>query len=147
MADIAHPAPSRALWRRLDKPLALVVLIPLALLVLDPPAVSPLTGLIRTDEDAEVVAVAAESLASYGAAPLDLRKEAVKQLVETYTTTYNLMLSIKPDQKVIAGVMKKRYQIYAAPVRRALQALTGAQLSRPQEWREWWNEHKKKTDW
>ena len=31
--------------------------------------------------------------------------------------------------------------------RRHLQALTGAQLSRAQEWREWWNENKKRTDW
>ena len=116
-------------------------------IVLDPAATVPLTSLIRTDEDAVVVATAAESLSVYGAAPLPLRKDAVKQLVETYTTTYNLMLSIKPDQKVIAGVMKERYQVYATPLRRALQALTGAQLTRPQEWREWWNEHKKKTDW
>ncbi len=116
-------------------------------IVLDPAAIAPLTSLIRTDEDAKVVAAAAESLTVYAAGPLPARKEAVKQLVATYTTTYNLMLSIKPDQKVLASVMKKRYAIYATPLRRALQALTRAQLTRPQEWREWWNEHKKRTDW
>lgn len=41
MADIAAPAPRRSVWSRLDKPLALVVAIPLALLVLDPPAALP----------------------------------------------------------------------------------------------------------
>ena len=116
--------------------------------VADPDAVLPLTSLVRTDEDAEVVAVAAESLSTYGAAPLKLRKEAVKRLVSVYSTTYNLMLSIKPDQKVIASVMKKRWRVYATPVRRALQSLTGqSDLSRPQDWQTWWNKNKKRRDW
>ncbi|MFV1959662.1 MAG: hypothetical protein ACC662_09655 [Planctomycetota bacterium] len=110
-------------------------------------AVEPLARLVRTDEDANVVATAAESLATYAEAPLPARKVAVKRLIDTYTTTYNLMLSMKPDQKVIASLMKKRYKIYARPIRGALQALTGQQLTRPQDWRTWWNKHKKDNDW
>jgi len=110
-------------------------------------AVTPLGGLVRTDEDANVVAVAAGSLATYAEAPLVLRKDAVKRLIDTYTTTYNLMLSMKPDQKVIAGVMQKRWKIYARPIRVALQALTAQQITRPQAWRTWWNKNKKKRDW
>ena len=114
----------------------------------DPDAVPPLTELIRTDEDAEVVAAAADSLATFGAAPLRVRKEAVKKLVDVYTSTYNLMMSIRPEDRVIAGAMEKRWQVYNRSLRAALQALTGAtEVSRPQEWREWWNDHKKRNDW
>lgn len=41
MADIAAPSPQPGLWSRIDKAWALVFLIPLALLVFDPPATWP----------------------------------------------------------------------------------------------------------
>lgn len=41
MADIAPPSPAASLWSRIDKAWALVVLIPLLVLVLDPPAAWP----------------------------------------------------------------------------------------------------------
>jgi hypothetical protein len=102
---------------------------------------------VRSDEDAHVVAATADSLATYGSARLTLRKEAVRRLVDVYSTTYNLMLSIRPEDRVIAQVMKERYKVYAAPLRGALQALTGQQLTRPHEWRDWWNANKKRKDW
>jgi len=110
-------------------------------------AVEPLADLIRSDEDAHVVQAAADSLASYATAPLALRKEAVKRLVDVYTSTYNLMMSIRPEDRVIASKMKERYRIFARSLRSALQSLTGQQITRPQEWRKWWNENKKRNDW
>jgi hypothetical protein len=112
-----------------------------------PDAVEPLAGLVRFDEDAEVVAEAAESLATYGAAPLATRKEAVRRLVDLYETTWNYKMSVRPEDKVLSRVATERWTVYARSVRTALQSLTGRQLSRPQEWREWWNENKKKSSW
>jgi len=114
----------------------------------DPSAMPPLTELIRTDEEPGVVAAAADSLATYSGGPLELRKEAVKRLVDTYTSTWNLMMSIRPEDKVMAAKMKEHWKVYGRSVRAALQALTGEQtLTRPQEWREWWNANKKRDDW
>ncbi len=115
--------------------------------IADPAAVPLLEPLIRSDEDAEVVAEAAEALATYGAAPLVVRKDAVKSLVDLYTTTWNLMMSVQQEDKVIASVMKERWRVYHVSLRHALQSLTGQQLTRPQEWRTWWNKNKKRTDW
>ena len=114
----------------------------------DASAMPPLTELIRTDEDREVLAMAADSLAVYSDGPHALRKDAVKRLVDVYTATWNLMMSMRPEDKVIAAKMRKHWKAYGKSVRSALQALTGEQtLTRPQEWREWWNENKKRRDW
>lgn len=114
----------------------------------DASAVPPLTDLIRTDENPEVVAAAADSLAVYTGAPLALRKDAVKRLIDTYTSTWNLKMSIREEDKVIAAKMKKQWKVYGRSIRTALRALTGEkELSRPQEWRKWWNTHKKRSDW
>ncbi len=114
----------------------------------DPKGMPALTDLMRTDEDPELIAVVADSLATFASAPLPLRKEAVKRLVNTYTSTWNVMMSIRPEDKVIASKMRKHYQIYGRNIRGALEALTGETgIARPQEWREWWNENKKRTDW
>jgi hypothetical protein len=116
--------------------------------IADPKAVLPLAGLIRTDEDAEVVATAADALATFGSAPLADRKEAVERLVAVYTSTWNMMMSIRPEDRVIASVMEERWQVYHRAVQNALLALTGAEgVSRPQEWTRWWNDHKKRQDW
>ncbi len=49
MADIASPSPAASLWSRIDKAWALVVLIPLVVLVLDPPAAWPtVTGAVSS---------------------------------------------------------------------------------------------------
>jgi len=114
----------------------------------DVSAMPYLTDLIRTDEDPEVLAMAADSLAVYSDGPLAMRKDAVKRLVDVYTATWNLMRSMRPEDKVIAAKMTKHWKAYAKSVRSALQSLTGEQtLTRPQEWREWWNANKKRTDW
>ena len=114
----------------------------------DASAMPYLTELLRTDEDPDVLATAADSLAVYSDGPLPLRKEAVKRLIDVYTTTWNLMMSVRPEDKILSAKMKKHWKAYGKSVRSAIQSLTGEQtLTRPQEWREWWNANKKRTDW
>jgi HEAT repeat protein len=117
--------------------------------VADPGAVEPLADLIRFDEDPEVVAEAADALAGYAAAPLAKRKEAVRRLVDLYESTWNLKESVKTGQrdKILRKEAQKKYKVYGKSLRYALQSLVGIQLTRPQEWREWWNENKKKNKW
>jgi len=112
-----------------------------------PSAIAPLASLVRFDEDAEVVAEAADALAVYGAAPLAERKEAVRRLVDLYETTWNYKMSVRPEDKVLSRIASERWGVYSLPVRTALQSLTGQQLTRPKEWRDWWNENKKATTW
>ncbi len=113
----------------------------------DPSAIEPLASLIRFDEDAEVVAEAADALSGYGSAKIDKRREPVKRLVDLYETTYNYKESIRPEDKVLRQLATKRYKVYAKSVRHALQSLTGVQLTRPHDWRRWWNTNKKKKKW
>lgn len=115
----------------------------------DPKAVEPLGELIRFDEHAEVVAEAADALAGYASAPLKHRKPAVKRLVDLYSSVWNLKESVKTDHKdkILKQEARERYKVYGKSLRYALQALTGRQLSRPREWRAWWNENKKKKSW
>jgi len=115
--------------------------------VADPAGVLPLASLIRFDEDAGVVAEAADALAGFPAAPLKLRREAVRRLVDLYGTTWNLKESVRKEDRILRKTASARYKIYGKSLRFALQALTGAQLTRPHEWRKWWNENKKKKRW
>jgi HEAT repeat protein len=115
--------------------------------IADRAAIGPLTDLIQ-GEDASVVAAAADALATFVSAPHKDRVEPVKRLIDLYESTWNLMNSIRPEDKVISGVMRERWEIYGKSVRAALQALAGRQdLTRPHEWRRWWNDHKKREDW
>lgn len=113
----------------------------------DASAVEPLAGLIRFDEDAEVVLEAADALSSYGAVPVKTRKIAVRRLVDLYESTYNIKESVRPEDKVLRKVAIGRYKIYGKALRYALQALTGERLTRPHEWRRWWNSNKKRPKW
>jgi len=113
----------------------------------EPGCVEPLAGLIRFDEDAEVVAEAADALAGFGMAPLKLRKYAVRRLVDLYGTTWNLKESVRKEDKILRKKAAARYKVYGKSLRFALQALTGSQLTRPHEWRQWWNDNKKKKKW
>ena len=117
--------------------------------VADPPAMEPLASLIRFDEDPKVVAEAAEALGGYPTAPLQYRRPAVKQLIDLYASTWNLKESVRTDHqdKLMKQEAEARYKVYGKSLRFALQALTGQQLTRPREWREWWNDNKKKSSW
>ena len=113
----------------------------------DAKAIEPLVTLIRTDIDAKVVDEAARALATYAAQPTNKKRDCVRRLLGVYATTYNLMMSMRPEDKIQKKVMGERYKVYGKTVRNALQALTGQQLSRPQEWRQWWNKNKKAKNW
>jgi len=117
--------------------------------VADPPAMEPLSTMIRFDEDPKVVAEAADALAGYPTAPLQYRRPAVKQLIDLYASTWNLKESVKTDHKdkLMKQEAEDRYKVYGKSLRFALQALTGQQLTRAREWRDWWNENKKKSSW
>lgn len=117
--------------------------------VADPEAIEPLASLIRFDEDPHVVAEAADALAGYAGATVEERKPAVKRLVDLYASTWNLKESVRTDHKdkLLKKEAQDRYEVYGKSLRFALQSLTGRQLTRPHEWREWWNENKKKRDW
>lgn len=110
-------------------------------------AVVPLADLLRFDEEAEVVAEACASLATYAAAPLKDRKEAVRRLVDLYETTWNYKMSVRPEDKTLSRIASGRWGVYSQVMRTALQTLTGEQLSRPLEWRRWWNDNKKRPTW
>jgi hypothetical protein len=113
----------------------------------DAAALEHLASLVQ-DEAATVVAAAADAMATFGSAPHRQRVEPVKRLVDLYESTWNLMNSIRPEDRVISGVMRDRWEVYGKAVRAALQALTGRQdITRPHEFRRWWNDHKKRTDW
>ncbi len=115
--------------------------------VADPKAIEPLSALIRTDEDNEVVASAADALATFAGAELKDRKIAVKELVDVLESTYNLAHSFNPDHIKLKSHYQKKWRAYGKSVRAALQSLTGQQLTRPQEWRRWWNDYKKAKSW
>ena len=111
-------------------------------------AMEPLSEMIRYDEDdAEVVADAAAALATFPNAKIDKRKIAVKKMIDLYESTYNLMKSVRPEDRIQSKIAGKKYRVYGRPLRESLQALTGRQLAQPREWRRWWNDCKKSKDW
>jgi plasmid stabilization system protein ParE len=115
----------------------------------DPSAIEPLSTLIAFDEDPGVVAEAADALASYAGAPVKDRKIAVRRLVDLYETTWNLKESVRTESKdkILKKEATDHYKVYGKSLRQALQALTGVQLVRPHEWRDWWNANKKRSKW
>ena len=131
---------------RRDPDLQLRVAHALAVMA-DAKAIPPLTSLIRTDIHAEVVDEAARALATFGSQPIEKKRDSVKALVGLYSTTFNYMMSMRPEDKVLKKVMNERYRVYGKTVRHALQSLTGQQLTRPHEWRRWWNKNKKAKKW
>ena len=117
--------------------------------VAEPGAIEPLADLIRFDEDPEVVAEAADALAGFASVKVPLRKPAVRRLVDLYESTWNLKESVRtePKDKILKREAEDRYKVYGRSLRHALQALTEVQLTRPAEWRRWWNSNKKRDKW
>ena len=99
-------------------------------------------------EDPHVVAATAEALVAFKSATHAKRFEPVKQLIELFESTWNLKESRRPEDRIQTDVAKGHWEIYGASVRKAIQALSGQkQLTRPREFRDWWNENKKATNW
>ena len=115
--------------------------------IASPKSIEKLAELIRSDEPAEVVDEAARALSVHAGAPLQQRREPVRRLVDLYETTYTYMTSIRPEDRIQKQVMTKRWDIYGKTLLATLQALTSQQLTRPLEWRRWWNENKKAPRW
>ncbi len=113
----------------------------------NPKAIEPLSELIRYDQDAEVVAEAADALAVFVGATIEKKRIGVRRMVDLYESTYNLMKSVRVEDKLQVKNAARRWKVYARSIRGALQALTGRQLTKPQEWRRWWNDCKKSKDW
>jgi hypothetical protein len=113
----------------------------------DVSAIEPLTGMVQSEE-ALVVAAAADALVLFRAAPRGKRLEPVRRLIDVFESTWNLKESIRQEDRVARDRAKKDWEVYGAACRKALQALTGqAQLTRPRQFRDWWNENKKATNW
>jgi aminopeptidase N len=113
----------------------------------DDKAIEPLSDLIRYDEDAEVVAEAADALAVFATATVEKKRIGVRRMVDLYGSTYNLMKSVRVEDKLQVKRAAQRWKVYARSLRGSLQAMTGRQLTKPQEWRRWWNDCKKSKDW
>jgi hypothetical protein len=115
--------------------------------VADEKAIEPLAELVRS-EDAQVVAAAADALATFRTAPHAKRVEPVKRLIDRFETTWNYKESIRPEDRIRREEARADWEVFGQAVRKALQALTGqAQLTRPKQFRDWWNENKKATNW
>jgi HEAT repeat protein len=114
--------------------------------IADPAAIEHLTKLVQSP-DADVVAAAADALAVFGDAKTDEKREAVQRLVDLYESTWNLMNSVRPEDRVAAKIAFDKWEIFSKPVRHALQTLTKQQITQSKDWRRWWNDHKKDAEW
>ena len=115
--------------------------------IADPACLEPLTELVQSEE-ATVVAAAADALAGFKGAPHAKRLEPVRRMIDIFDTTWNLKESVRPDDKVARERARTDWEAYGVAIRKALQALTGqVNLTRPRQFREWWNDHKKDANW
>jgi hypothetical protein len=114
--------------------------------IADPAAIPVLTTLVQSP-DAHVVAAAADALVGLAEAKTDQKREVVQRLVDLYESTWNLMNSVRPEDRVEAKIAHDKWEIFSKSVRQALQALSRQQLSQPRDWRRWWNDHKKDAEW
>jgi hypothetical protein len=115
--------------------------------IADPSAIPALTELVDS-EDATVIAAAGDALAVFKQAPHAKRVDAVRRMIDRYESTWNLKESRRPEDRIATDEAKKDWEVFGASLRKALQALTGqAQLSRPKQFRDWWNDNKKATNW
>ncbi|HIG12742.1 MAG: hypothetical protein ABGY71_08455 [bacterium] len=103
-------------------------------------ATEELTDLLKSDV-AILVGAAAEALVQFDGAPLKTRKKIFNELLKMIMTTKATKDSNPND---IAA--REKWDIIAAPIITTLQALSGHDARRPEEWQRWWNKNKKK-DW
>lgn len=103
--------------------------------------------LLVQDPEAPVVAAACTSLAAFGQARTDLKREAVRRMIDLYESTWNLMNSVRPEDRVLARLAYEDWEVFHKPMREALRKLTLQPLAYPKDWRRWWNDHKKDREW
>jgi HEAT repeat protein len=114
--------------------------------IADVSGIEPLTGMLLS-EDPQVVASAADALATFASAPHRHRVEPVKRMIDLYEGTWNVKESIRPEDRVAAKHAAARWEAFGKSLRAALQALARQTITRPAEWRRWWNDHKKDDSW
>ena len=154
LVETAHAkslvAPLAALIEHKDfrRRFRLQVLVAHALSVIaDVTALEPLVVLVQS-ENPNVVAAAGDAFVVFKSAPHTKRVEPVKRCLEVFESTWNLKESHRPEDRVATDQAKTQWEVYGASLRRALQALTGqTQLTKPRQFRDWWNDHKKESTW
>jgi hypothetical protein len=114
--------------------------------IADVSAIEPLTQFLLSD-DAAVVAAAADALGTFASAPHKHRVEPVKRMIDLYEGTWNKKESIRPEDRVAAKQAADDWEVFGKSLRASLQALTRQTITRPREWRDWWNDHKKEDSW
>ena len=106
----------------------------------DVKAVKKLLDLLN-DNDNVLVGATAEALSQFDGAALKVRKEIFNDLLKLMMTTKALKDSDANDI-----VSREKWDVIAAPIITTLQALSGHDERKPEEWQRWWNKNKKK-DW
>ena len=81
--------------------------------------------------DAHVVAAAADALVGLAEAKTDQKREVVQRMVDLYESTWNLMDSVRPEDRVEAKIAHGKWEIFGKSLRQALQALSRQQLTQP----------------
>ncbi|MCB9915387.1 MAG: hypothetical protein H6828_09595 [Planctomycetes bacterium] len=106
----------------------------------DPAATKRLIDLLN-DDDHVLVGATAETLANFSGAEQKLRKELFNELLK-------LMMTTKTAKDADANdiVAREKWDVIAAPIITTLQALSGHDERKPEEWQRWWNKNKKE-DW
>jgi hypothetical protein len=107
----------------------------------------PLTELVQS-EDRHVVAAAADALAGFKAAPHAKRVEPVRRMIDVFDRTWNLKESVRPEDNVARKDARDDWEVFGQAIRKSLQSLTGqVNLTRPKQFRDWWNDHKHDATW
>ena len=106
----------------------------------DEAAVKTLLDLLNDDEYV-LVSATAESLGQFAAKDQKLRKEIFNELLKLMMTTKSLK-----DADANDIVAREKWDVIAAPIITSLQALSGHDERKPEEWQRWWNKNKK-ADW
>ena len=115
--------------------------------IADDACLEPLTTLVLS-ENAQVVAAAADALAGFKASPHAKRVEPVKRMLEVFESTWNLKESMRPEDNVPRKQARDDWEVYGGSLRKSLQSLTGQpNLTRPRQFRDWWNDHKHDANW
>ncbi len=99
-------------------------------------------------ENAHVVAAAGEAFVAFKSAPHAKRVEPVRRILDVFESTWNLKESRRAEDRIQTDEAKTNWEVYGASLRKAIQALSGqSQFTRPRQFRDWWNDHKKATNW
>ena len=105
----------------------------------DPKAIEPLSDLIRYDQDAEVVAEAADALAVFAGAAIEKKRIGVRRMVDLYESTYNLMKSVRVEDKLQVKNAARRWKAYARSIRGSIwDGVLARPPRRRSSWRSSW---------